>query len=147
MECNLRAKELFPPYCLSENWKIGIYCIFLFNHFRWWFINKDTIFVHLSLCLHLLILIIFTLCLHHSHTLFVYIYTKIAQKYKNLVTLWAKVWYWREALHCFHMQSWEVKILCFIVKQSVILNYWIICLRPTEVVIRTEELVISVLDF
>lgn len=48
MECNSRAKELFPPYCLSENWKIGIYYIFLLNHSHWWFIGEDITFMHFS---------------------------------------------------------------------------------------------------
>lgn len=93
--------------------KIGIYYIFLFNHSHWWFIGKDTTFVHLSQphsssvnSNYLLSMFASFTCLIHVHT---YKARMPPKKYKKLFNDYPskKVWHQRKAWHCFQEQRWE----------------------------------------
>lgn len=125
MECNLRAKELFPPYCLSENWKIGIYYIFLFNHSHWWFIGKDTTFVHLSEPHSSSVNSNYLLSMFASFTCLICIHSYKAsmppKKYKNLFSDYTskKVRLWRKAWHCSQKQRRESNTTFFHLFQTV----------------------------
>lgn len=149
MECNSRAKELFPPYCLSENWKIGIYYIFLFNHSHCWFIGKDTTFVHLSQphsssvnSNYLLSMLASFTCLIPVHT---YKARMPPKKYKKLFNDYpSKKSDTRGKPGTVFRNKDENKTHLFFRFQSINLNYWTIFLRSTEVPRRAWK---WVLDF